>query len=408
MRIENKRRKYKQSERNEKKRNEMEWKVFGYIILTIVIFILILSFVHQRKKINYKEKIKSTQEQLIQQCKRIHPEDTIFILISSLDVDPSTIVSIFSQAYCPYRIYIGTIPTVLEQIKKWPFPFLPVQNLNAFINEHIRVIVPENDIPLCKTIHDYLFRNEKYYLILNHHNNAAVSFLPNWDLECIQELGMNWQLILTTSPTRIPATSSFNTNTTATTTIANPNIITAKSSENQNQQMLLSFDSIPFQMRPTRLMPQLFWSSQFSFSFSDVIRSVPFDPFFLEWNDLLYSARLWTHGYSFVAPLQSITFQETQTEGRRRYNNPFLTPEATTEAIQRLEVILQIRPMNTVHPKRLTNLDLFGLGTRRKLSDYEFYCHCEFRNKTVGIRANYGCSPEPSNDELLSKYGSTF
>lgn len=384
----------------------MEWKTFGWILLGIVTFIVIISLFYQRQQVEIKEKTKKTQEMLVSQCKSVHPEDTIFVSVCAVDTTAvATIESLFSQAYCPYRVFVGiTNNDILVSMKRNANAkgLLPVQNIEAFLNEHVRVTISQSQATslhlMRKDIHDYLYHNEKYYLI----TDSRATFIHNWDQECIQELGPNYSFILTNPLGK----NIIQTQTEESARIV-PNILTATSSlDRQNE---IYFDQMPFKMQPSRLMPQLFWTCAFSFCFSDTIKMVPFDPHMKKLakhhEELLYSARLWTHGYSFVAPLQSISFCSCKT--LNEMTNEMTTQSSSAAAVQRMEVILQIRPTNSVHPKRLLNLNLYGLGIKRKLSDYEAYCHIQLKTNTIGIRATYGCSDRPSHDEMLTKYGAT-
>jgi [Skp1-protein]-hydroxyproline N-acetylglucosaminyltransferase len=58
-------------------------------------------------------------------------------------------------------------------------------------------------------------------------------------------------------------------------------------------------------------IPAYFWVSGFAFSSAEVIREVPYDPhlpFLFFGEEELMNVRLWTHGWNFYAPGQSIIF----------------------------------------------------------------------------------------------------
>ena len=114
------------------------------------------------------------------------------------------------------------------------------------------------------------------------------------------------------------------------------------------------------------------------------LREVPFDPllsylFFSE--ELLFSARMWTHGYDIYAIGKPVCSHHYTREGAPRYNSDHVEAEGCRLlALRRAKYLLGLAPASAVHPDYIINADKYGMGKVRSLD--EFWEKSGFHMKT--------------------------
>ena len=101
---------------------------------------------------------------------------------------------------------------------------------------------------------------------------------------------------------------------------------------------------------------------------------VPYDPnlnFLFFGEELLHSARLWTSGYNFYAPVQSfVTHHYGRGDKPKFWNDMKNFESCRRKAVQRAKHLLGLAPLDDVDPEYRTDAHLFGPGTKRSLEDY--------------------------------------
>lgn len=133
-------------------------------------------------------------------------------------------------------------------------------------------------------------------------------------------------------------------------------------------------------------VPSLFWAAGFAFSSAQVIQEVPYDPslrflFFGEESSM--SARLWTHGYDFFAPSETVIYHLW----KRSYRPVFQELEC--------DQTKQERSTSLEYVQRLlrdegSNLNHFGLGSERSLTAYSHHLGINFTTQQIEWRAEWG------------------
>ncbi|KAF2070299.1 hypothetical protein CYY_008379 [Polysphondylium violaceum] len=222
-----------------------------------------------------------------------------------------------------------------------------------------------------------LYGGEKYCLQIDSH----MRFIKGWDRILKQELDQCGQedgkAILTcypmgyTLPNKIP-------------TYRYPILVVA-SHFGENDGMLRIRGRV-VNAKLSKPVGSLFWVSGFSFSLGTVIKDVPYDPslchlFFGEETSM--SLRLYTNGYRFYTPTQSIVFHLWSREHRPSFREN-KSPETVAVEKKSLEKVVQLLT------GECGSLDQYGLGSVNTLQDYTEYCGVDFKRQTITPKALYG------------------
>eukprot|EP00026_Physarum_polycephalum_P004577 Phypoly_transcript_04599.p1 GENE.Phypoly_transcript_04599~~Phypoly_transcript_04599.p1 ORF type:complete len:339 (+),score=34.76 Phypoly_transcript_04599:1063-2079(+) len=144
--------------------------------------------------------------------------------------------------------------------------------------------------------------------------------------------------------------------------------------------------------------PSCFWVSGFAFSSSKVIQEVPYDPhlhylFFGE--EMLMGARLWTHGWDFYCPGESIIYH-LWTRSYRKTFRETTNPERDAleqKSKERVCKIMGMKPLTSpvsTDPEIEIELSKYGLGEKRSLDDYMNVCGVDFQNRKIASKAKLG------------------
>ena len=121
-----------------------------------------------------------------------------------------------------------------------------------------------------------------------------------------------------------------------------------------------------------------------------VLYDMSFDPylsylFFGE--ELLFSARLWTHGYNMYAPLKAFASHHYGRDDKPKYSTDHKEAEqCRKQAVQRVKYMFGLAEAQHVHPDYLIEVEKYGMGKKRKLSDY--LSLIGKKGKKPGVRKN--------------------
>lgn len=101
--------------------------------------------------------------------------------------------------------------------------------------------------------------------------------------------------------------------------------------------------------------------------------SVPFDPYLphlFQGEELLFSARLWTHGYDIYTPNQKICSHDYGRKGEPKFWEDHKEAECRSRAVKRAQFILGIVPKKSMLPDFLIDTTRYGLGTERTIGAF--------------------------------------
>lgn len=152
-----------------------------------------------------------------------------------------------------------------------------------------------------------------------------------------------------------------------------------------------------------------FWSAHFSFSSSDVVREVPYDPqlqMLFYGEEILMTLRLFTNGWDLFAPSRGLVYHLWERDYRPVYMADMVERyrDLVKPSQRRLHALLGSGPELffeedcSTWPLAFTasrppSSDPFGLGLARSLSDYENQVDVSFKDRRIGDFALRGGLP---------------
>ncbi len=153
---------------------------------------------------------------------------------------------------------------------------------------------------------------------------------------------------------------------------------------NASGTLVYQSDTYPYNDRPESPIPSAFFSGNFLFAPASALRDVPYDPklyFFGE--EITMSVRLWTHGWDFYAPNDVLAYHNyaKQTARPRHWDDHATVQQLEARSVDRIQYLLTGRePLNA---ESLENIERYGLGKQRTLSDYEALTKVDFQQQKI-------------------------
>ena len=132
-----------------------------------------------------------------------------------------------------------------------------------------------------------------------------------------------------------------------------------------------------------------FFVGNFLFAPAKAMRDIPFDPYiFFRGQELVYAARLWTHGYDIYQPDRIILHHYWGSISRPALGGKAHYKDISAEALAarpRVRHLLGIEP--TGRPDALKEIGRYAMGTRRTLADYWRFSGVDLIGRTLAERA---------------------
>lgn len=390
------------------------WLVGGAILLVII---LLASWQNQ---VNHEE-LRAHCDRAIGEAINSKQTETIFVCVSNYrDPDlPWTLLSLFGAAKLPHRIFVGVCHQTTEnnldlhhelhELLRTPehrslLSF--TSDPNIFLSTHVRFeFVPH--VKSRGAAHGRaaalkrLYCGEKYVVTVD----SCMRFAHDWDDKALNALHncASDKPIITEVPGTFDAREGILVMSSG--RHVPSNFVTLPAADPQHRHLITS--SRPFAGFPARPVPQLLWCPYFSITFAVAYEEVPPDPNMrslpMEIDVHLTSARFWTHGWDFYAPLSGLCARRDDASARP---DPSELGKSPDDAVARAQGILEFRPWSSIrHDLKPQQNEPCGLGNARTIQ--EFHNHCSYDSARVEVHRNgrSGISANPHNDEILSKYG---
>lgn len=321
---------------------------------------------------------------------RVADDCTIFVSVAAFR-DPECVDlvgEVFAAAANPRRIILG----VIEQSEPGdpicitkPFydcrseKFCPIDNIRRR-----RVVSRKGKGPTYGRYVSYLmYRGEQYYMMIDSHTG----FVQHWDRRVILQL----QRARSPRPVLSQYPHGWNKRTTFLRSEREAQINTAVMCNGRYLEHGFIRLVGMIIVRRTEPYPAPYAAAGFMFADARLVHQVPFDPlldFIFDGEEILYSTRMWTHGYDIFAPDYSVTFHHY---GRSNFTSikfhnvqqslkDTMMYRAVYWARKRVQYILHATQWNKTTPlvpesnvsvgRIVWRVDKYGLGRARQLSAY--------------------------------------
>jgi hypothetical protein len=130
--------------------------------------------------------------------------------------------------------------------------------------------------------------------------------------------------------------------------------------------------------------PHPYCSGHFLFGPSAIIEAVPHDPHIYFFGDeMMQSLRLWTNGFDIYAPNEVVLYHKYDRVGRRvHWQDHAQWLQRKLATARRIRHI--VGDAGGDDQEALRDIDLYRLGSKRSLAEYERFAGIDFRRRLIG------------------------
>ncbi|MEZ0225407.1 MAG: GlcNAc-transferase family protein [Alphaproteobacteria bacterium] len=310
-----------------------------------------------------------------------HP--SIFILVPAYR-DPEcfpTLVDIFKKAKYPDRIF----PSVCWQsVPDLDADMLPRGQLHKNVTVQEFHVNDSHGVCWARNTAQKVYNGEDYALYIDSHSR----FIPGWDELIIEELQKcpADRPVLASYPAGYTPPDSLELN--ATPTVMRPHPFTPGGD--------IRFRGVFLSKTPEKSLRGAFVAGGFLFTRGEVVREAPNDPYlYFGQEEVILSARLWTHGYDIYHPPKHYLFhyynmpndkqkRALHWEDRRDWETYLRRGQARANHLTGHQF--------STDPEALKDLDKHGFGTARTFASFEEFTGIDFKTRTVnerGLRCHF-------------------
>lgn len=305
--------------------------------------------------------------------------DTIFVSVASYrDAECSmTLDTIFNNADHPERIFVG----ICEQNKKdEPDESCISPLVSKYIN-NIRVKSLDYTEAKGPTYARYycadLWKGEQYFFQIDSHT----TFVKHWDTDIVN---MHKQIKSDPNESNKPVLSVFPPTKDQMILQGVPEFDNGELPENNILKIYCGWTEISDKPKRSN---KCWAAAGFMFLESTFLYEVPFDPnlsHLFGGEEVLFSARLFTHGYDYYTPNKNICYHHYSRTKAPNYSRDVTnSAECRGNAEKRVLFLLGLLPRNSVVDDFLQNTNKYGLGTFRTISDFWNASGVDFEFRTV-------------------------
>lgn len=349
------------------------WCIFVFL-LTSVIYMLVLRFtIHE----SFSGKSCIVPIPFSEYKKFTVKKDTIFVSIASYrDYECSlTIDSIFKNARNPKNIFIG----ICEQNKDNEDSEQCISMDTVRYSNNIRIKRLDYTDAKGPTYARYwcsqLWEGEEYFLQIDSHT----TFVKDWDSDLIE------MIKLAKKDSNRPVLSAYPPTQEQMNIPGFPEFDHAKINDNKIPMLYCGWSEDSDEPKRSN---KPWGSAGFIFLESKFLEYVPFDPnlsHLFQLEEMLFSARLFTHGHDFYTPNKKICYHHYARKEAPMYykDNSDIHSSCRSKAEKRGLFILGLVKKDEVDSDFLVDIDKYGLGHLRTIGDFWNAGGIDFNNKTV-------------------------
>ena len=326
--------------------------------------------------------------------------DTIFVSIASYRDEecPKTLLNLYKNAKNPTKIFVGICQQndtgdtdCLDGIINNNSDVLPVNNIRI-------VRIPYYDAMGCgyaRYMSSKLWNRETFYLQIDSHTQ----FIKGWDEICIssvkdaesiipKEKNTNGKVAVSYFPkANYSETEELPVNTDGSLPYTCSSSVKENGLIGIGAQEIADFKDFPI------VIPSI--AGGFMFVRSNFLKTIPYDPLILYSveEEVLLAARLWTNGYTLIAPRKNVCFHLYNDENRKKHNykkQSLVWDDNKGESVDtlkkgselRLRYLMGLIPLEEVPVEFKLNIDKFGMGKRRTVEEYYKFIGVDLKKKT--------------------------
>lgn len=310
---------------------------------------------------------------------------TIFVSVASYrdSMCNDTIKSLYSNAKYPENIFVGicqqNIPGNDVEKCNLDTTGIPAGNIRVITINYSETKGPTYARHLCSTLYD----DEEFFF----QSDSHMLFVKDWDIKCInmlhqiEDLGLSQSpyTVLSTYPPDIAEYSNYNPETKNNVTRICKFFFNSRGMISQMGAETMDSGGMPYKTP--------FIAGGFLFGYANILKDVPFDPnldFLFVGEEILLSARLYTHGYEVFTPPEVICFHYYT-----RPESPKIWTDRTYSDIPAFKKAMKLLNLDTsvdeaLLPENITmNISRYGMGTKRTLDDFYDFVGVDLENKRV-------------------------
>lgn len=297
---------------------------------------------------------------------------TIFVSIASYrDAQcPLTIESIYSNAKYPGRVYLG----ICQQNKDEDVPCIDKSNKTiAKWESQMRIIkLPHYEAKgptwaryLCSRLWD----GEDYYLQIDSHTKLV----KDWDeklITMIEKIPNKKSIISHYPPIIEEYTPDKEQNT----------IVPRICKSFFNDRNMISFEGAEAHETNGECYEVPYIAAGMFFCNSEFLKEIPFDPtldYLFVGEEILLSARFWTHGWDIYTPSENIAYHYYTREKEPKIWNDIVYRD--DPAFERVQCVLKLKASQTLDEKH----KFYGLGSERTLDEYYKFAGIDLHSKKI-------------------------
>lgn len=285
--------------------------------------------------------------------------DTIFVSIASYR-DPDckeTVGDLFTTASQPDRIFVG----ICEQTDTADTD-LAAEDFDMWKNHVVILKMHASEArgpTFARYICSLMCSRQKYYLQIDSH----MRFVQNWDGVLIEMFkSLPGKVVISTYPADLKHHTDYKAGAVLKTVPIMRGLIS-------DPRGIYRPQAAEMRALPDSPVPGALVAAGFLFAESSaLLGQVPFDPHLddvFSGEEVLLSARLFTHGFVAYSPDRPIAFHKYVRPGEPRFWD---RQRDDSDALRRMRLILGLSKEEPVHLKR--NIKRYGIGTERSMEDF--------------------------------------
>jgi len=297
---------------------------------------------------------------------------TIFVNIASYrDTEcQHTVRDLFEKADNPDRVFAGIC-----------WQFVPGADDDCFLIEtrpnqvRVQEFHAKESMGVCwaRAHSQKLWNGEDYTFQIDSH----MRFKPGWDTIVLD--------MLASCPSERAVLSSYPISYEPPNALAPDKVVTIKP-KHFSEFGVLMFNSTAKELKDAPAIPKqtAFIAAGMLFGPSDINKDVPYDPkLYFQGEEITLAVRLWTHGWDLYEPNAVIAYHDyTKRPGRvRHWHDKADWNTLNMKSVARVRHLLGVEASNDAEV--LEDLDQFGLGLTRTLSDYEAFSGVSFSQRQI-------------------------